>query len=148
MVLLENPATKIWNLGDRMRYNFVTTVKSKSSNREYSIKMKENGLLTCNCPSWIYNQRGNRTCKHIDEIITAGFVADQSGKFITSTTEWGGHVPLFCKNYPENCEGCSLRFLCYTERNPHFTREQLQAAGVVRNDKYPGISPPEPWPNR
>lgn len=112
-------------------YNFVTTIESKSSGKEYIIKMRTDGMLTCNCPSWIYNQRGNRTCKHIDEVIKAGFVADTSGKFIVSTTEWGGQVPFFCKNYPDRCDSCSLRFICYTELRPQFTNEQLSNAGVI-----------------
>lgn len=116
------------------RYNFVTEVKSKSNpDKEYTIKMRGDGLLTCNCPSWIYNQRGNRTCKHIDEIMRAGFTADRQGKFITGTTYWGGKVPVFCKNYPEQCESCSLRFLCYTERKPEFTLDELDKAGVSTN---------------
>jgi len=113
------------------QYNFITTIPSKSSSKEYTIKMRTDGLLTCNCPSWIYNQRGNRTCKHIDTVIKAGFVADKSGKFIISTTQWGGSVPVFCKNYPDKCNECSLRFLCYTERSPQFTDEQLHKAGIV-----------------
>lgn len=114
-------------------YNFVTEIKSKSSGRVYWIKMKNDGLLTCNCPSWIYNQRGDRTCKHIDEVIRAGFVANRKGKFITGTNSWGGKVPVFCKNYPENCENCTLRFLCYTELKPEFSGEQLRAAGVINS---------------
>jgi len=113
------------------RYNFITEVVSRSSSKVYKIKMREDGLLTCNCPSWIFNQRGDRTCKHIDEIIDAGFVADRSGKFIVSTNKWGGSVQLFCKNYPEQCESCTLRFLCYTELKPAFTDEQLKKAGVI-----------------
>ena len=113
------------------RYNFVAEVQSKSNrSKSYTIKMREDGLLTCNCPSWIFNQRGNRTCKHVDEIISRGFSADQRGKYIVGTGQWGEKVPVFCKNYPNNCEPCSLRFLCYTEKNPEFSREQLNKAGI------------------
>lgn len=112
-------------------YNFVTTIQSKSNPKKfYTIKMKDNGLLTCNCPSWVYNQRGNRTCKHIDELRRAGFTTDEQGKILTGTTYWGDKVPVFCTNYPDKCEECSLRFLCYTEANPQFTKEQLQKAGI------------------
>lgn len=30
----------------------------------YSVKK-----LTCNCPPWIFNKRGNRTCRHTDESV-------------------------------------------------------------------------------
>jgi hypothetical protein len=118
-----------------MNYNFVTTVKSESNpDKEYTIKMKEDGLLSCSCPSWIFNQRHNRTCKHIDTIIKAGFAADKQGKFITVTDRWGYKSPLFCKNYGDGCDSCNLKFLCYTEVKPEFDREALEKAGVVKKD--------------
>jgi predicted nucleic acid-binding Zn finger protein len=37
--------------------------------KKYVIKRKENGDFTCNCPSWIFNQSGNRQCKHLRAIF-------------------------------------------------------------------------------
>lgn len=112
-------------------YNFVTQVQSKSNpTKFYTVKMRTDGLLTCNCPSWVYNQRGNRTCKHIDEIIKAGFTADKRGKFITGVRYYGEKIPIFCKNYPDKCDDCKLKFLCYTEANPEFTEGQIKEAGI------------------
>lgn len=116
-------------------YNFVTEVQSKSNpDKSYTVKMRDDGVLTCNCPAWIYNIRRDRTCKHVDEVRRAGFTADEKGKFITGTTQWGGKVPVFCKAYPEKCDDCHLRFLCYTERMPEFTVDQLHEAGVADKD--------------
>ena len=115
-----------------MIYNFVATVKSHSNpDKFYTIKMRHDGLLTCNCPSWIYNQRGNRTCKHIDEVKSWGFSADHIGKLIVGEGNWGNKVPVFCNNYPTKCDGCSLRFVCFTSRHPEFTKDQLKSAGVI-----------------
>ena len=115
-------------------YNFVAEVQSSSNpNKNYTIKMTIDGLLTCNCPSWIYNQRGNRTCKHVDQVIRAGFSADSKGKFIIGTDRWGGKVPVFCKSFnTPSCDDCHLRFLCFTNRNPEFDVDTLKRAGVTR----------------
>lgn len=112
-------------------YNFVTKVQSKSNpDKVYTVKLRNDGLLTCNCPAWIYNIRRDRTCKHVDEVKKAGFTADEKGRFIIGTTQWGGKVPVFCTAYPDKCDTCHLRFLCYTERSPEFTTDQLHEAGI------------------
>jgi len=36
--------------------------------KKYKLKVTSDGKLTCNCPSWIFNQRGDRTCKHTDAV--------------------------------------------------------------------------------
>ena len=114
-----------------MRYNFVAEVQSESNpDKTYTVKMKPDGLLTCNCPSWIFNQRHDRTCKHIDRIVRAGFSADHRGKFIVGTDRWGGKVPVFCKSFETPaCDECELRFLCFTERNPQFDMATLRRLG-------------------
>jgi len=43
--------------------------------KEYLVKYeKHNGgyRLRCNCASWIYNSRKNRTCKHTDKVVEMG----------------------------------------------------------------------------
>ena len=40
-------------------------------NKTYQVKWKKYGgkiILSCNCPVWIFNQRGDRTCSHTDEV--------------------------------------------------------------------------------
>lgn len=121
-----------------MRYNFVAEVQSDSNpDKMYTIKMQQDGMLTCNCPSWIFNQRRNRTCKHIDRVIRAGFTADNKGKFIVGTDRWGEKVPVFCKSFKSPaCDDCQLRFLCFTERVPQFDINVLRKAGIPAGKVY------------
>lgn len=122
------------------KYNFVYEVTSSSNpNKKYIIKMRDDGLLTCNCPSWIYKTRGGRTCKHVDIILRAGFEADERGKFITGTDNYGHKVPVFCKKYGQEagCEACSLRFRCYTDKAPEFDRQELANNGIGVRNAFP-----------
>mgnify|MGYP005853025387 FL=1 len=41
-----------------------------SKETPYEIKLHETHGLSCDCPSWIYNKNGNRTCKHTQQILT------------------------------------------------------------------------------
>lgn len=94
-------------------YGFLRTVRSHSNpNKFYTIKMDEEGFLSCNCPSWIFNQRRDRTCKHIDEV--RGIVSVDAKGFV-GKTETG--LPKVCYNYPDKCDGCFFRFKCYTSRD-------------------------------
>lgn len=34
----------------------------------WTVKIHPTYGLSCNCPIWIYNKRGNRTCKHTDYV--------------------------------------------------------------------------------
>jgi len=34
----------------------------------YTVKEDTAGKLSCDCPIWIYNRRGDRTCKHTDHL--------------------------------------------------------------------------------
>jgi ATP-dependent DNA ligase len=38
---------------------------SSTAGKFYVVKEKE-GVLSCNCPPWIFNRNGNRTCKHTE----------------------------------------------------------------------------------
>ena len=97
-------------------YKFMCEVSSDSNPTKcYQIKMKDDGQLTCNCPSWIFNVRRNRTCKHIDRLRAAGFQVDGVGKILISVTSWGYKSPIVCKTYPK-CVDCGIRFACYTSR--------------------------------
>jgi hypothetical protein len=114
-------------------YNFVYQIQSHSNpDKKYTIKMDDNGLLSCNCPSWIFNQRRDRTCKHIDDIRRAGFTVDGKGRFITGTTHWGTKVPVFCKSYPDKCDECGFRFMCFTEKEPEFNLDNLKEEGITK----------------
>jgi hypothetical protein len=111
-------------------YNFICNVPSKSNPRKtYTIKVDENGLFSCNCPSWIFNQRGNRTCKHIDALRLDGLTLDGKGRLITIIDKdkygWETKVPKLCVNYPEQCNTCKMRFICWSQREAEFTREQV-----------------------
>ncbi len=52
-------------------YTFVAEVESRSRpGKTWTVKRDDSlGLLTCSCPSWIFNHRGNRTCKHTDAVL-------------------------------------------------------------------------------
>ena len=126
------------------QYNFMAEVPSKSNpNKHYTIKVDESGLFSCNCPSWIFNQRGNRTCKHIDSLRTDGITMDGVGRIITAVENGNGtptirrnqgqKIPILCKNYPEQCDTCNMRFLCWTQREAEFDVEQLREAGIYKD---------------
>jgi hypothetical protein len=51
----------------RLRNPIAAWIKGSSKN-PYEIKFNERYGLSCSCPSWIYNQRGNRTCKHTEQV--------------------------------------------------------------------------------
>ena len=40
-----------------------------SNGKTWLVKQDSFGKLSCNCPIWIFNKRGNRTCKHTDEYL-------------------------------------------------------------------------------
>jgi hypothetical protein len=54
-----NPETK------RQNRPVIATVQGS---KEYEIKSHEVYGLSCSCPSWVYNQRRDRTCKHTDKV--------------------------------------------------------------------------------
>jgi ABC-type amino acid transport substrate-binding protein len=57
--------------------NMTWTKESQSSpGKFYTVKYSNYAgqlVLTCDCPSWIYNHRHNRTCKHTDEVEAEGY---------------------------------------------------------------------------
>lgn len=53
-----------------MNYMEIATFPSSKGDKTYTVKMNNKGELSCDCPSWIYNQRGNRSCKHTDQVGT------------------------------------------------------------------------------
>lgn len=93
-------------------YNFVCQVPSHSNPaKSYTIKMDEHGFLSCNCPSWIFNHRKDRTCKHIDEI------RDKVDIDLRGLVGRSDGLPTVCYNYPAKCDECHFRFKCYTSRD-------------------------------
>jgi len=123
------------------QYNFLAEVPSKSNpNKHYTIKVDESGLFSCNCPSWIFNTRRNRTCKHIDSIRTDGVTMDGVGRIITAVesekhygVRGGQKIPIMCKNYPEQCDDCKMRFICWTSREAEFDVDTLRKAGIYKD---------------
>jgi hypothetical protein len=114
-------------------YHFVLELPSKSKpNKTYQVKMDEQGNLTCNCPSWVFNQRKDRTCKHTDVVRNAGFEGSETGRFLVGVDQFSTKMPIFCKNYPDLCDECKLRFECWTAKNPEFEINDLKKAGIVR----------------
>jgi len=119
-----------------MIYNFFAEVPSSNGRRTYTIKVDSKGLFSCNCPSWIFNQRGNRTCKHIDALRRDGLTVDGVGRLITGVdtkNSYNSKIPILCKNYPEQCDTCNMRFVCWTQREAEIDVEQLREAGIYRN---------------
>jgi len=116
-----------------MDYNFIAQIPSSNGKRNYTIKVDDKGLFSCNCPSWIFNQRGNRTCKHIDRLRNQGLLVDGGGRLIIGKDSGGGaKIPILCQNYPDQCDGCSMRFLCWTQREAEFDLADLKEAGRYR----------------
>jgi len=122
------------------KYNFFCEVPSQSNpNKTYKIKVDEKGMFSCSCPSWIFNQRGNRTCKHIDKLRGDGLHLDGKGQLIEGKMltivdkeyGWYNKAPLLCQNYPEQCNDCKMRFICWSQREAEFSREQLKEAGRI-----------------
>lgn len=120
------------------QYNFLAEVPSKSNpNKHYTIKVDESGLFSCNCPSWIFNTRRNRTCKHIDSIRTDGVTMNGVGRIITAVENYnsrsGRKIPIICKNYPKQCDECKMRFICWTSREAEFDVDTLRKAGIYKD---------------
>jgi hypothetical protein len=38
---------------------------------------------------------------------------------------------IYCNKFPTKCSRCKLRFECYTDLRPTFTKEQLEKEGIV-----------------
>lgn len=58
------------------KFAFVRRFKSSSSDRWYTVKLnRETGGLSCNCPGWIFQRRGQpRTCKHLRSLVVADVI--------------------------------------------------------------------------
>jgi len=55
--------------GALTRYRTIARYKSPKGDREYTVKLNlQSGRLTCDCPIWIYNIWGNRSCLHTDKV--------------------------------------------------------------------------------
>lgn len=122
------------------QYNFLAEVPSSSGKKTYTIKVDEGGMFSCNCPSWIFNTRRNRTCKHIDALRTDGITINGQGRLITAVdngdqAHWrhGQRIPILCKNYPDQCDTCDMRFVCWTQREAEFDVNQLRKAGIYKD---------------
>jgi hypothetical protein len=115
------------------RYSFVASVPSSFNPRKtHDVKMDERGMLTCDCPIWIFNKRGNRTCKHTDFVLQSGFLNGTAKLLIVKGGRWDRNAmtPIVCKNYPNQCDDCEIRFKCYTEQEPELNREEYKQMKV------------------
>jgi hypothetical protein len=61
------PEAKINPYTERLNRPTIALIQG-SKNTPYEIKLHEEYGLSCDCPSWIHNQRGNRTCKHTEQV--------------------------------------------------------------------------------
>jgi len=71
----------------KVQYKLRATIRSFTDpKKKYTIKQKENGQLTCNCPAWIFNHSGDRKCKHINAILKSKDPIEKmifaSGKYV------------------------------------------------------------------
>lgn len=49
------------------RKNLITVrtfVSKTATGKSYTVKKDDKGVLYCDCPVWIYNKYGDRTCYH------------------------------------------------------------------------------------
>ncbi|MDP2662041.1 MAG: hypothetical protein Q8R28_15055 [Dehalococcoidia bacterium] len=55
-------------------YAEVATYPSKSSKngKVYTVKVDEAGVLSCDCPAWVFNTHGDRTCYHTMRVLGIG----------------------------------------------------------------------------
>jgi hypothetical protein len=57
----------------KVMYTLRAHIKSFTDpNKTYAIKKKQDGTFTCGCPSWRFNQSGDRNCKHLRAIFESG----------------------------------------------------------------------------
>ena len=48
-----------------IRQRQIARCPSRKGDREYTVMLDlKSARLTCNCPAWIYNLRGDRSCPH------------------------------------------------------------------------------------
>ena len=47
-------------------YKIVEEFPRSDGKGNWTVKLRDDGVLTCGCPIWIFNRRGDRTCKHTD----------------------------------------------------------------------------------
>lgn len=114
---------------------------SKSNpHKSYTISMDSDGNLSCNYRAWINKsdleakRTGKRTCKHVRDIEASGFGSDTDGKFIIGKgkSAWDTKQVIFCKKYPDDCNICTARFVCWTQENPEFEISELEELGIVK----------------
>ena len=55
-----------------MTYRTVKTFPSKSSDAVHTVKVDENGVLSCSCPRWRFKRGDTRTCGHVEEVAASG----------------------------------------------------------------------------
>jgi hypothetical protein len=46
-------------------YRTVARYRKSKGDGYWTVKIDENGCLSCNCPSWIYKVGGQRNCQHL-----------------------------------------------------------------------------------
>jgi len=61
-------------------YYEVMTFESKSSKtgKCYTVKRRvDTGALSCDCPQWVFNRNGDRTCYHTERVKVLRIVEDE-----------------------------------------------------------------------
>ena len=65
-------------------YTEVATFPSSKGDKVYTVKLnQQTGRLSCDCPAWIFNHRGDRTCKHTDRVQAVGVIGGH--RFVVTT---------------------------------------------------------------
>lgn len=111
-------------------YNPVVEFPSKSNpSKNYTVSMRMDGEVTCNCPAWTFKKGDERTCKHVREVKRQGY-GTIDGKFLISVDRWDRKEPIFCKVYP-SCDDCTIRYNCWSCSMPEFSVDKLRELKII-----------------
>ena len=78
-----------------IQYETVMTFESKSSTtgKCYTVKRRlDTGALGCDCPQWIFDRNGNRTCYHTMAVL-ASKVLDERDELLRERSTRKVNVP-------------------------------------------------------
>ncbi len=62
-----------------LQYEVIAEFRSKTKpGKCYIVKKRlDTGMLTCNCPAWIFNKYEDRTCYHTLKLMASGALQSQ-----------------------------------------------------------------------
>lgn len=67
-----------------IQYETVRTFSSKSKkDKVYTVKRRNDGMLTCDCPVWVFNRQGDRTCYHtVTTLLSCSVIPSENLSFL------------------------------------------------------------------